>query len=103
MNNTEWLYIALVQLRESQNLVDDLVRESREKAGEQLTSAQGLALLRHSVADEISSLSDELSSENVKDLKPTLYEEIETMHRNIKELESVKGYVQIVQSALSKM
>ncbi|KLO20039.1 hypothetical protein SCHPADRAFT_863786 [Schizopora paradoxa] len=89
------------QLLESQAFVNDLVRDTKAKATERLSSAQELALLRHSVADEILSLSEELSSANVSEMRPTLLEEIETMHRNIKELESVKGYVQVVQSALT--
>jgi hypothetical protein len=31
---------------------------------------------------------------------PTLLEDIETLHRNLKELESVKGYVQVIEHAL---
>lgn len=80
--------------------MDELIRDTRAKATERLTSAQELALLRHSVSDEILSLSEELSSANVAEIRPTLLEEIETMQRNIKELESVKSYVQVVQSAL---
>ena len=32
--------------------------------------------------------------------EPSLLEEIETLHRNLKELESVKGYVQVIHRAL---
>lgn len=31
---------------------------------------------------------------------PTLLEDVETLHRSLKELESVKGYVQIIENAL---
>lgn len=35
-----------------------------------------------------------------QDTKATLLEDLETMHRNLKELESIKVYVQIVERAL---
>ena len=58
-------------------------------------------MLRHSLADELSFLSQELvSSLNGPEGKPTLLEDIETLHRNLKELESVKGYIQVVAHAL---
>ena len=31
---------------------------------------------------------------------PTLLEELETLHRSLKELDSVKGYVQVIEHAL---
>ena len=46
-------------------------------------------------------LSDELvSSLGEPDSKPTLLEDLEALHRSLKELESVKGYVQVVEHAL---
>ena len=65
-------------------------------------TAQELALLRHSLADELSFLSGELESalsSNPED-GPTLLEELETLHRSLKELDSVKGYVQVIEHAL---
>lgn len=35
------------------------------------------------------------------DSKPTLLEDIETLHRSLKELQSVKDYVRVVEHALS--
>jgi hypothetical protein len=32
--------------------------------------------------------------------EPTLLEDIETLHRNLKELENVKSYVQVIEHAL---
>lgn len=57
--------------------------------------------MRHSLADELSYLSQELvSSLSGSEGKPTLLEDLETLHRSLKELESVKGYVQVIEHAL---
>lgn len=46
-------------------------------------------------------LSGELeSSLGDSDGTPTLLEDLETLHRSLKELESVKGYVQVIEHAL---
>ncbi|THH29732.1 hypothetical protein EUX98_g4456 [Antrodiella citrinella] len=78
-----------------------VIAQTRSSAQDHLHTAQELSLLRHSLADELSFLSTELvSSMSGPDGKPTLLEEIETMHRSLKELESVKGYVQVIERAL---
>ncbi|OBZ79146.1 RAD50-interacting protein 1, partial [Grifola frondosa] len=88
-------------LAQSQTEVDTLIASSRSSAEAQLHTAQELSLLRHSLADELSYLSQELvSSLSGTDGKPTLLEDLETLHRNLKELESVKGYVQVIEHAL---
>ena len=67
-----------------------------------LETVQGLGLIRDSLADELSYLSDELvSSMSGPDRQPTLLEDLETLQRNLKELESVKSYVQVIHRALS--
>lgn len=64
-------------------------------------TAQELSLLRHSLTDELSELSNELvSAMSDGERKCTLLEDIETLHRTLKELQSVKGYVQIIQHTL---
>lgn len=64
--------------------------------------AQELSLERHSLADELASLSQDLvSSLSDVNRSPTLLEDIETLHRNLKELKSVKEYVQIIEHALN--
>jgi hypothetical protein len=74
---------------------------TRSVAQDHMHTAQELSLLRHSLADELSFLSQELvSSLGGPEGKPTLLEDIETLHRSLKELESVKGYVQVVEHAL---
>ena len=65
-------------------------------------SAQELSLLRHSLTDELSYLSRDLvPSMSDGEVTATLLEDIETLHRSLKELGSVKTYLRIIQHALS--
>lgn len=92
---------AVAQLTQSQLGVDALIEETKASTNAHIHHAQELSLLRHSLADELSSLSQELiSSVGDPDRRPTLLEDVETLHRNLKELESIKGYVQVIQHAL---
>ncbi|KAJ7071449.1 RINT-1 family protein [Mycena amicta] len=85
----------------SQTSVDKLVSETREAALAHSSTAQELSLQRHSLADELTYLFSQLTSAlSEQDAGPTLLEDIETLHRNLKELESVKSYVQVIQHAL---
>ncbi|KXN81133.1 RAD50-interacting protein 1 [Leucoagaricus sp. SymC.cos] len=78
-----------------------LITDTRNSAEEQLTTSKELSLQRHSLADELSELTNELVSVLYDENKqPTLLEDIETLHRDLKELESVKGYVQVIQYGL---
>ncbi|TBU64736.1 RINT-1 family protein [Dichomitus squalens] len=90
------------QLAQSQTSLDDVIARTRQKATEDLQPAQELALLRHSLADELSFLSGELESalSSSPEGGPTLLEDLETLHRSLKELDSVKGYVQVIEHAL---
>ncbi|GJE85916.1 RINT-1 family protein [Phanerochaete sordida] len=89
------------KLVQSQSEVDLLITNTRSTAQEHLHTAQELSLLRHSLADELSYLSQELvSSLSGPEGMPTLLEDIETLHRNLKELQSVKSYIQVVEHAL---
>ncbi|TFK93535.1 hypothetical protein K466DRAFT_572441 [Polyporus arcularius HHB13444] len=89
------------KLAHSQSNVDVVITRTREKATEHLHTAQELSLLRHSLADELSFLSGELvSSLSGPEEGPTLLEDLEALHRSLKELESVKGYVQVIEHAL---
>ncbi|KAF7320188.1 hypothetical protein MKEN_00803300 [Mycena kentingensis (nom. inval.)] len=85
----------------SQADIDKLISETRQAAIAHTNTAQDLSLQRHSLADELSYLSSQLTSSfsDGEDC-PTLLEDIETLHRDLKELESVKGYVQIIEHAL---
>ncbi|TFK36815.1 TIP-1 family-domain-containing protein [Crucibulum laeve] len=81
--------------------INKTLHESKSSTNECLNSAQELSLLRHAFADELTDLSHELiSSLSAGDGGPTLLEEIETLQRSLKELSSVKEYVQIVEHAL---
>lgn len=56
---------------------------------------------RHSLNDELTELTSELVSLNYNDDRPPLLlEDLETLQRNLKELTSVKQYVQIIERAL---
>lgn len=66
-----------------------------------LHSAQELSLLGHSLSDELSSLYGQLLTENSQQSESTtLLEDLEAMHRSLKEQESVKAYVQVIHRAL---
>jgi hypothetical protein len=68
---------------------------------EHLETAQNLSLLRHSLADKLTDLSQEvLPLDYSEDREPILLEDLETLHRNLKELQSVKEYVQAIQHVL---
>jgi hypothetical protein len=98
-SRTDWTVIA--QLSSSQSDVTRLMSETRSSAGLHLHSAQELSLLGHSLADELSYLSRDLvSSMSEEQSGPTLLEDIDTLHRSLKELESVKNYVQVIEHAL---
>ncbi|KAF7306558.1 hypothetical protein MIND_00447100 [Mycena indigotica] len=89
------------KLANSQEAIDKLLSQTREAALTHSNTAQDLSLQRHSLADELSYLSDKLTSAYSEENEgPTLLEDIETLHRNLKELESVKGYVQVIHHAL---
>ncbi|KAG6814039.1 hypothetical protein H0H92_003889 [Tricholoma furcatifolium] len=85
----------------SQSKIDTLLADTRVSTESYIHTAQELSLLRHSLTDELSELSQELiSTLSEGDGKSTLLEDIETLHRNLKELQSVKGYVQVIEHAL---
>ncbi|KAJ7139717.1 TIP-1 family-domain-containing protein [Mycena epipterygia] len=85
----------------SQASVDVLVSQTREAAQTHTRTAQDLSLQRHSLADELAFLFSQLTSAmSDGESESTLLEDIETLHRNLKELQSVKGYVQIIEHAL---
>ena len=92
--------IFTAQLAASKQSIDELISTTRSTASEHLHTAQELSLLRHSLADELSTFTSELIS-SMSDGQPTLHEDIEVMHRNLKELESIKTYVHVIQRALS--
>ncbi|KAF9523602.1 TIP-1 family-domain-containing protein [Crepidotus variabilis] len=97
----EELSRAVPQLSTSQLGVDELLRNTRSAVEKHLEAAQELSLLRHSLDDELTELTGEFVSLNYnEDRPPRLLEDLETLHRSLKELSSVKHYVQIIQHAL---
>ena len=79
-----------------------MLLDTRTQAQAHLQSAQELSLLRHSIVDDSTELSRDLVSDlSLQEKEPTLLEEIETLHRNLKELTSIRSYVQIFEHALS--
>jgi len=66
-----------------------------------LNTAKELSLLRHSLHDDLSDLTRELVSLGYnEEREPLLLEDLERLHRNLKELQSVKQYVQIIEYVL---
>ena len=102
LEDTFYRTLVVAQLAQSQTSLNRVIARTRKKATENLHTAQELSLLRHSLADELSFLSGELESSlsaNPDD-GPTLLEDLETLHRSLKELDSVKGYVRVIEHAL---
>ncbi|KAG2156521.1 RINT-1 family protein [Suillus bovinus] len=75
------------QLSASQQSIDLLVAKTRVAALDYLDTARGLAEDRESIENEMTYLSHEL--------------DIETMHRILKELESVRVYVAVIERTLT--
>ncbi|KAJ8596789.1 hypothetical protein M405DRAFT_756987 [Rhizopogon salebrosus TDB-379] len=92
------------QLSTSQQSIDSLVAKARVEALANLDTARGLAEDRVLMESEMTHLSHELVSSlspSNSDASPTLLEDIETMHRVLKELESVRAYVAVIERALT--
>jgi hypothetical protein len=66
-----------------------------------LNIAKELSLSRHSLNDDLSELTRELLSLGYnEEHEPMLLEDLETLHRNLTELQSVKQYVQVIEHTL---
>ncbi|KAF8559367.1 RINT-1 family protein [Imleria badia] len=90
-------------LIESEKDIDILTTNTRIEAILQLDKAKELASLRDSLEDDLAYLSHDLVSAlspTGDENGPTLLEDIETMHRALKELESVQSYVAVVERSL---
>jgi hypothetical protein len=72
---------------------------SRQAVQKNFEFAQDLSLLRHSLNDELSDLTNELINYQ-EDRNPSLLEDLECLHRNLTELTSIKQYVQVIERAL---
>ncbi|KAG1754984.1 RINT-1 family protein [Suillus paluster] len=92
------------QLSASQQSIDSLVTKTRVAALTNLDTARELAEDRESIENEMTYLSHELVSSlspSKLGASPTLLEDIETMHRVLKELESVRAYVAVIERTLT--
>lgn len=66
-----------------------------------VTSAQDAALSRHILADEFAAFSSEVVSSFDHGLsQATLLEDLEDLHRKLKELEHVQQYVRVIEKSL---
>ncbi|KAG6331170.1 hypothetical protein ID866_7919 [Astraeus odoratus] len=91
------------QLSESERALDSLITKTRIEAITQLENTRAFASQRESIEDDLAYLSHSLVSSLTpagEDNGPTLLEDIETMHRTLKELENVRAYVAVVEHAL---
>ncbi|KIK99787.1 hypothetical protein PAXRUDRAFT_822405 [Paxillus rubicundulus Ve08.2h10] len=92
------------QLDASEKDIGTLTTKTRIGAMVQLEKARELASHRDSLEDELAYLSHDLVSSLSpagEDNTPTLLEDVETMHRALKELESVRSYVAVLERALA--
>lgn len=92
------------QLSESEKKLDSLITKTRVEAITHLESTRELSSHRDNIEDELAYLTHTLISSfspNDEDNGPTLLEDIETMHRTLKELENVRAYVAVVERALT--
>ncbi|KAI0786115.1 RINT-1 family protein [Abortiporus biennis] len=88
-------------LDQSKSEIQLLIQNTRQAASQHLHTAQELSLLRHSISDELDDLSHQLlSSFRESDQQPTLLEDIESLHRSLKDLQHIKGYLQLIQHSL---
>ncbi|KIJ45675.1 hypothetical protein M422DRAFT_227406 [Sphaerobolus stellatus SS14] len=91
------------ELQNSQASVSQYIQSMLNTTRERLANARELSLSRHVLADELANLSSELVSSLSREAgntRPTLLEELESLHRNLKELESVRSYVGVLERAL---
>lgn len=93
---------AVFQLQNSQAAVGEIIRYTLSSTRDHLATAKELSLTRHALADELSSLSTELVSSHNSEGRAgiTLLEELESLHRNLKELENVRNYVLVIERAV---
>ena len=81
--------------------MDTLVNQTRTAAQTHLTTAKELSLIRHTLNDELTDLTQgSRPLEYREDREPVLLEDLETLHRDLNELQSVKQYVQVIEYAL---
>ncbi|KAJ4476586.1 TIP-1 family-domain-containing protein [Lentinula aciculospora] len=88
-------------LASSNSAVDAFMAKAKTSAHSHVETAQNLSLLRHSLTDELVDLTDGLLSPlSSEPGSSTLLEDIETLHRNLDDLQGVKGYARVIEHAL---
>jgi len=91
----------VAQLSASESNVVEFLHQTRQSLRTELDAAQNLSLLRHSLNDELSYMKDDLVTLNYDEVRePSLLEDLETLQRNLKELTSVKQYIQVIEHCL---
>jgi len=91
----------LAQLALSRREINTFLADARLSAETNIHTASELSLLRHSLTDDLSELIPELISTLSNDEpNATLLESTETLHRGLMELQSMKGYIQVIGQAL---
>ncbi|KAG8748050.1 hypothetical protein FRC10_009802 [Ceratobasidium sp. 414] len=88
------------QLGESQAKTDGLVADAIRQTQQFLETAQEASLKRHTLADEISALQEELAPDGESRGRPSLLYELEQLHKRIAELEGAKVYIQVLERGL---
>lgn len=92
----------MAKMSASQTDLDDFLRKARELTNEKREQGQELAHEYHSLTDDLSYLTEYLfSSMSDESRGPTILEDVETLHRNLKELENIKEYVQVIRHTLT--
>ncbi|KAF9065415.1 TIP-1 family-domain-containing protein [Rhodocollybia butyracea] len=90
------------QLASSSSKVASLIAEAKSATHSHVETAENLSLLRHSLTDELVDLTENLlSSMSSEAGSSTLLEDIETLHRNLNDLQGVRAYAQVIQHALA--
>lgn len=90
-----------MQLASSGTALREFLRQTRDDANSLLTNAKEFSLERHTLADVLAELNKDLvSTMSDGESQPTLLEDLQTLHRNLKELESVRSYVLVIRHTL---
>ncbi|KAG9223134.1 hypothetical protein CCMSSC00406_0000177 [Pleurotus cornucopiae] len=90
------------KLANSQVNVDSTITGTRALAAAHLHTAQELSLVRHSLADELADINEDLLPHFSDDGErtSTLLEDIQSLHRELDELSNLKEYVLVIERAV---
>ncbi|KAF9498112.1 hypothetical protein BDN71DRAFT_1443821 [Pleurotus eryngii] len=90
------------KLATSQANVDSMITATRSSAAAHLHTAQELSLVRHSLADELADINEDLVPHFSDDGErtSTLLEDIQSLHRDLGELSNLKEYVLVIERAI---